>query len=232
VNLPQGPNSAGVNPALDFLNVRPIAGRQEMGRDLRLAGSLNDQPRLGQTIGERLMHHYVLALLHRRNRHRCVQMIGRHNLHRVDVLFLLQQLAEIGIRGAAAELVRAPLPGIEGVNEFPPHLASAGDARPSSPPIRLAQRPSKVGPQAVLGPVHIIAALLDRIAHGDNLHLGHCQQAGHFPQPLCAAADVGHRDLLARSHKPGPAQHMPRHDSEDRRRRAARCDKLAPGKAR
>ena len=38
-----------------------------------------------------------------------VEVVGRHDLHRVQVLLLVEQLAEVGVGGARLELVRHPL---------------------------------------------------------------------------------------------------------------------------
>ena len=158
-------------------------------------------------------------------------MVGRHDLHGVDVLFLFQQLAKVSISGTAVELLRASLAGIIGFDDFLEHVASSGNARCAPLPIRLAQRLGDLRAQTVLGPVHVVVALLDWIARRHDLHFGHGEQAGQFPQPLRAAANMGHRDLFAGSHKSGPAQHMPRHDCECRRRHAAGSEELAPGNA-
>ena len=54
-------------------------------------------------VGQGLVYDRVLAALHGRHADHPVQMIGRHDLDRVHVFFLLEQLAQIGVRGAALE---------------------------------------------------------------------------------------------------------------------------------
>ena len=44
----------------------------------------------------------VLALLHRRHADHAVQMVGRHDLDGIEILFLVQQFAEVGVGGTAA----------------------------------------------------------------------------------------------------------------------------------
>ena len=117
---------------LDPLGNQPVAGSAAVGQqvrgDVRLAGRLDDQSSFVQPVGDRLVHQDVLALLHRRDGDGRVKMIGRHDLDGVQVLFFVQQFAEVGVGGARLELLRAPLVGVVGVDDFPAHFPAAGAA--------------------------------------------------------------------------------------------------------
>jgi len=229
MNLAQGADGAAINPALDFLDVRAVAGGEKMRGHLCLPGPLDHPPRLQQAVGQRFMHHDVLALFHRRNRHRRMQVVGGHHLDGIHIPLLRQQLAKIGVGCAAPELLLRPLAGIDGFHHLPGHFAPPGDARLAAPPIRLAQHLGDRRAMTVPGPVQVVVPVLDRITHGNDLNLGQGEQAWQFPQPLRAATDQGQGNFFAGRHKPRASQHPPRHNRKRRRRCPARHNELPPG---
>src|ERR1051326_2991513 len=106
-------------------------------------------------------------------------MVGRHDLDRVQVLLLFQQLPEIGISGDAAEIVGGALLGIVAVDDVFAALASAGDgALGSGPPLGLADRAAKRRQQPVLIPVSVAGWMPVGIADADDLNLGRAKQRG------------------------------------------------------
>jgi hypothetical protein len=97
VHLAKRSDGAVGNPAGGRANVLAGAGRQEMRRDLCLAGGLDDDPGLTHAVGQRLVHHDLFALPHRGNGDNRMKVVWRHHLDRVDVLAVLQQVAEVGV---------------------------------------------------------------------------------------------------------------------------------------
>src|SRR5437879_13606660 len=73
-------------------------------------------------------------------------------------------------------------------------------------------------------------AVLDGVAHRDNLHLWHLEHCKHLSESLRPAADVRQGNLLAGRNKSRSAEHVPRHNGESRGGRAALENELAPGK--
>jgi hypothetical protein len=94
-----------------------------MGCHARLASHLQDAPPFDQPVGDRLVHQHVLALLHRGDGDRRMEMIGRHDLDGVQILLGVQQLAEIGIGGTCLEFVRAAFLGVVRIDHVTPNLA-------------------------------------------------------------------------------------------------------------
>ena len=231
MDLAQLADRAVVNPGLDGTNKGAIAGGQKMGGDLGFARGLDDYPGLVDAVGQGLVHEDVLAFLHRGHGDGRVEMIGCHDFDRVQVFFLFEQLAKIGISGAALKLFRALLLCVNGLDEFLGNVASSRDARRAAPPFRLAHRAGDRRAHLVPGPVHIFVAVLDRIASRDDLDLRHRKHGDHLAQSLRAAADVGHSDFLAGRDKPRSSEHVSRHNAEGRGGRAAREHELAARKA-
>ena len=232
VDFPQRADDAVVDPALNRTNVGAVAGGKKVRGDLRSAGGLDNQPGFMKPVGNRLMHQDVLAFFHGRNGDRRVKMVGRHDFERVHVLFLFQKLPKIRIGSATVELLRSPLVGIRRLDDFPGDLPPSGNARRAPSPIGPAERGSDCCPQPVLGPVHIIVAVFDRIADGDDLDLRHGQQRKHFPQSLRTATDVRQSDLFAGRDKSLSTQHVPRNDRKGGGGGAASPHEVAPGEAR
>jgi hypothetical protein len=231
VNFPQCADRAVVDPALDRANVGPIVGGQKMRGDSGSARRLDNQPGLLKPVGDRLMHQDMLALFHRRNGDCRMQVIRRHDFDGVHVLLILQKLPKIRIGSASVELPRISLVGIRGLDNFLCDLPPAGDARRTPSPIGFAKRRGDGCPKFILGPVHVVVTVFDRIADGDNLDLRHGEHAEHFPESLSATADVRQVDLLTGRNKTRSTQNVPRHDGKRRGGRAAGQHELAPGKA-
>jgi len=178
------------------------------------------------------MHHHMLALLHRRNGNRRVQMVRRHHLHRVHVLLLFQQLPEVRISRAPAELLRAPFGRIIGLDEFLGHVPAPG--MPGAPR-RQSGFPSASASSARRPSFdQSTYSLLSLTGSHTATTCTSASPAGPaIPATLRAAPDVGHGNLLARRHKTPPAQHPPRHNRKRRRRRRpARRNELPPGNPR
>jgi len=62
-----------------------LAGKKVRG-DLGFARGLDHDPRFLQTVGQRLVHEHVLALLHCGHSDRGVEMIGSHDFDCVQIL--------------------------------------------------------------------------------------------------------------------------------------------------
>ena len=125
-----------INPGFDRSNVRAVTRRQKVRGDLCLARGLDHHPSFLQPIGQRFVDKHMLAQLHRRHGNRCVQMIGRHDFDRVQILFLRQQFAKISIDRATLEFFRPPLACIRRLNYFPGHFSATRDAWPVLTPAR------------------------------------------------------------------------------------------------
>ena len=226
VNLAQGADGALPDPAGHLANPWIDAGRHEIGADLGLAGGLDDQSGFLQPIRQRLVHCDVLALSHRCNRNGRVEMIRRHHLDRIQVLLLFQQLTKVGIRGTALELARSPPLGIAGLDDGLANVPSSGNAA-GFPRVGFAQRPGDRPPQAVARPVHVVDAVLLRIAHGDHLQVRRPDPAHEMPQSHGPATNEADVDLLAWGDMPRPAQHVARHNRKGGRRSSRATEEFA-----
>ena len=83
------------------------------GGHFHLARHLRHAPRIADGVRHGLLTQHVLVPAHGRDRDGCVPMIGRGDVNRVQILFLLQQLAIIAISraalvGAGADPLREP----------------------------------------------------------------------------------------------------------------------------
>jgi hypothetical protein len=184
-----------------------------------------------QPIGERLVHQNVFAAFHCCDGDGRVKMIRRHNFDRAHVFLLLQQLAKIGVGRAASVFFRGALIRVNGLDEFFGHVPSSGNAWFAPSPIRFAERGANGCTQSIPGKIHVVVAVLDGIADGNNLYLRHREHPQHLPCSLRAAANVRHRNLLAGRNVSRPTQHVSRHDCKCGGGRPG-LDELAPGKAR
>ena len=109
----------------------------------------------------RLVHDDVLAALHGGNADDAVEMVGRHDLDGVDVLFLVEQLAEIGISGASADALAGTLGTIVGVDDVFGAIPAAGDGGVGAGfPVGLVERAANVVSQPGGGPVAVASASL------------------------------------------------------------------------
>jgi hypothetical protein len=80
-----------------------------LGRDLVFMGRLGEDAGLEDGMGDRLLHIDVLAATHALHRDVGMGMVGRGDDDRVDVLLLVQHLAEIREERGLGELLdRAP----------------------------------------------------------------------------------------------------------------------------
>ncbi len=107
VHLVHRADDAGADPLVD--EARALAGMPlvaHLGHELRiLEREFAQHARLVHRGGQRLLHIDVFAGLHRRFGGRRVHVIGARNEHRVDIFFLRQHLAKIGIALRLVELL-------------------------------------------------------------------------------------------------------------------------------
>ena len=106
VNLPHGPDDSGLYPFVDearaFARVALIS---HLRHDLRIRErQVAKDARFVHGIRERLLHVHVLAALHRGLRGDGVQVIRRRDHDAVDVLLLVEHLAEIRVARGLVEL--------------------------------------------------------------------------------------------------------------------------------
>jgi len=170
-------------------------------RDLGLPGRLDHLARFVHAIRDGLVHRHMLALLHRGNRNRRVQVIGRHDFHGVQVLLLLQQFAEVGVSGAAFVIVRGALGGVISLDDFAADFASSGNPVDPFMPIGLAEELPNVVPQSELVPVHVVVAAAVGVARGDNLNIVVLQHRQQLADALRAHANVSDGQFVARATK-------------------------------
>ena len=119
----------GQTPTFD--QVTPV----NMGGDLGFSSTVDDDTCFLQAIRQRLVHEHVLALLHCGHGDCCVEMIGRHDFHRVQIFFFRQQFAKISINRAPFKFFSAPLVRIRGFDDLFCYLAATRDAGCSAPPV-------------------------------------------------------------------------------------------------
>src|SRR5215207_2645023 len=141
-------------------------------------------------------------------------MVGRHDLHAVEIPLLLEELAEVDVAGDAPELVRSPLPRVVGLDDILRHVATSADAGEFPSPIWIAERLAHAVTQPGLVPVDVVRGVLDGIADCRDLHVRNGNPPQQLADCLGAAPDERHRDLVAGSDVAGTAEHVPRHDGE------------------
>src|SRR5215207_3954362 len=141
-------------------------------------------------------------------------MVGRHDLHAVEIPLLLEELAEVDVAGDAPELVRSPLPRVVGLDDILRHVATGADAGEFPSPIWIAERLAHAVAQPGLVPVDVVRGVLDGIADRRDLHVRHRDPPQQLADSLSAAPDVRHRDLVAGSDMARTAEHVSRHDAE------------------
>src|SRR6476620_6237518 len=143
-----------------------------------------------------------------------MQMVGRHDLHAVEILLLLEQLAEIDIAGDAPEVLRAPLLCVVGLDDVLCHVATGPDAGVVASPVGIVEHLSNAVTEPGLVPIDVVRRVLDGIADRRDLHLRHRDPPYQLAQSLRAAPDVRHRDLVARRDVAATTEHVTRHDRE------------------
>src|SRR5258708_9377512 len=156
-----------------------------------------------------------------------MKMVRRHDLDRVEILFLFEHLPKIGVGSAALEFVGRPVVGIVRFYDVLSYIPAArNDALRARLPIRLADGPANRVEDAVLRPVAIADRFLAGIANRNDLDIVHGEQWQQFPQALGTDPDVGQRDLVARRDHARTSQYMSR-DNRERRRRSRGAQKLS-----
>ena len=194
VNFPQRADDAVLDPLDDPLGGVALPKARKCVAHLRLAGGLDHQPGLVHPVGQRLVHHDVLALLHRRHADGRVQMVGRHDLDRVDALLLVQQLAEVLAGGGALEVLVARL-----LANRPRRLPGKGRGRREFPACFLnwvREHPADAVAESRSGPVQIVRAVLHDVADGHDLERG-LELGGYSVPGALAPKPRGHRQLGA-----------------------------------
>ncbi len=184
----------------------------------------------------------MFALLHRGNRNRRVQVVRCAHDDRIHIFLFLEQLAKIRVRRAAVIIPRPPLRSVISIHNFLAGLASRHAARHPqcmrqlNRQVRTQPIPPAVHSQQGLHrfaklmriPLRIIHAALIHIAHRHALHVLLLQKVQHHAQSLGPHANKRDVHLVARRHKPSPAQNMPRHNRKSRSRCCRPPQKLAP----
>ena len=144
-----------------------------------------------------------------------MKMVGGHDLHRVDALFLFEHLAEIGIGGAALVLAGGLLRSVICFHHALAGIASAGNgALDSRAPIGLLEDAAEVGEQSVAVPIAVIYGVLVGVADGGDADVLRGQEVGHLADSLRARTDIGEIDLIAWGDVPGSSEHASGDDGE------------------
>src|SRR4026208_686572 len=149
------------------------------------------------------MHEHILSFFHGSDGDGRVKMVRRHDLHRIHILFLIQQLSEVSICSATLEALLSSLVRIIRLHPIPSDFPAATNALYAFTPRGLVQNLADAVANLILRPVHLIGALFVGITYGDDLHRWIWQQTHHLPQSLCADANVSQGDLIVRSDVPG-----------------------------
>ena len=79
-----------------------------LGHDLVLVGRLGEDAGFEDGMGDRLLHVHMLAAAHALHRDEGVRMVGRGDDDRIDVLLLVEHLAEVREQGGLRELLDRP----------------------------------------------------------------------------------------------------------------------------
>ena len=157
----------------------------------------------------------------------------------VQIVFLFEQFAKVGVRRAPAVLIRTLLGGVVRVDDSLTRLSSrdAGRglhrmrqlnrivrAQPLPSGVDAEQPPDRRAELAGLI-LRMAAAAFVRIAHGHALDVRLAQEVDHHAQSLRPDADEGDVDLRARRDLSGSAQHAAGDDGQ-RGGRAGNAEKL------
>lgn len=103
MNLAHAADGAGRHPFLEATRIlRGLRTDRHLGDHAGFPRHRGHAPRLVQGAGHRFLAEDVFAGAHGGDRDHRVQVIGRAHHHCVAVLFPRQQLAEVGVGGAAA----------------------------------------------------------------------------------------------------------------------------------
>ncbi len=152
---------------------------------------LNHQLAFQQPVGNRFVHHHMLALLHRRNADHPVQMIGRHDLHSIDVFFFVQQFAKIRIRRTAMQMLIRPLLRVITVHHLFAYIQTSRNLPFARAPIRLAQKRTDIVTNSVRRPIPITQRMLFGSQTATILTCGDgsrfiISRTPSVPMPICA----------------------------------------------
>ena len=183
--------------------VGKVGHAEELGGHAGLPGRVAGDAQLVENIGNRLVRDDVFALPHRPDGDHSVQVVGRHDVDGVEALFLVEQLAEVGIGAAGPGLA---LLGIMPVDQFEAHFAPAKSAAGAGRPVRIAEELADLVVELVGAPLRVVVALAIGIAHGHDLDRRMLQGGHELAQALRAAADEADLDLLAGRDVLRPAQ--------------------------
>src|SRR5688572_23672701 len=154
-------------------------------------------------------------------------MVGRRDLHAVEIPLLLEELAEVDVAGDALELLRCPLLRVVGLDDMLCHVATGPDSGVFPSPVGVAERPPYAVAEPGLVPVDVVRGVLDGIADRRDLHVRNGDPPQQLADCLGAAPDERHRDLVAGSDMAAPAEHVSRHDGEGRYSGGGRGQELA-----
>ncbi len=194
-------------------------------------------PRLAHRVRHRFLPQHMLALAHRRQPDWRMPVIGRRDIHRVEALLFLQQLAEIPIRRASRALVvriHEPLrrtPAAHAQTRLEVRRQVDGSRRLEiRPPLLIAgtQQLPRLLHQRVVAVLNVIETSGIHIAHREDAHLRFREQVHHHVHALPPESDASDGHLVARRHLPGSRHHMPRHDEERRRGSRGRASHEIP----
>src|SRR5260370_4839842 len=167
-------------------------------------------------VGQRLLAEDVFALLHRRSGDGGMKMVRGADNDGVEIVLLVEQLAEVIVGGTAAILAGALLGGVIGVHDFLTRFAAGNSAGDSE---RMSQLNGLVGAEPVpagvgaeqfadriaefMGvPLRVIGAGFIGIADGNALNVGLAQEAKHNAQALGSDADERNVDLVTEGNIP------------------------------
>ena len=107
MHISDRPDDSRLDPLVDETgSVAGVALVSHLSHDLRIGErQISQRPRFVHRVGQRLLHVDVLAALHRSFGHDGVQMIRSCDDDTIDVLLLVQHLAEIGVARGLVEFL-------------------------------------------------------------------------------------------------------------------------------
>ena len=97
VDFPHRADRAAGEPLAELRRRRSVGHAEELGGHAGLPGRVAGDSHLVENVGDRLVRDDVFPLPHGPDGDHSVEVLGRHDVDGVEVLFLVEHLAEVGI---------------------------------------------------------------------------------------------------------------------------------------
>src|SRR5580658_31387 len=243
LDLAHRANRAIPNPFAELASrFRRLVAHRNLRGYAGFARNFSNAPRLINGVGQRLLAKNMFAFPHRSGRHSRMKIVGSTHDNGVDILLLLQQLAEVAISRASLILSRARLRAVISVNNFLARFAprnSAGNgesvrqlnrlvgAEPIPPAVDAQQFPHGMA-ELMRTPLRIIRAGFIDVTDGHALHVSFFQEMQHHAQSLRTHANECNIYFVAGRNIACAAQNPARHNRKTDSRRGALPQELTP----